>query len=208
MARANLRNVLRAAELRLWLLGVAIATLVACLTLSLPKAAFGQGATGAINGTITDSSMAVIPGAAVVLHNVATGIERSAVTNQAGQYVLPEVIPGPYTLRVSKEGFNTVTENEFTLDVNQTSTHDIMLPVGRTRQEVNVTATTAQLEATSAELGTAIGTSEVSDLPLNGRNFTQLLDLTPGVSPISTGQNASGGGGLREMRLELLPSLR
>ena len=195
MARANPRNVLRATELRLWLLGVAIATLVACLTLSLPEAAFGQGATGAINGTVTDSSMAVIPGAAVVLHNVATGIERSAVTNQAGQYVFPEVIPGPYTLRVSKEGFKTVTENEFTLYVNENSTHDVTLPVGTTTQEVTVTATAAHLEATSAELGTAIGTSEVSDLPLNGRNFTQLLDLTPGVSPISTGQNSGGGSG-------------
>jgi outer membrane receptor protein involved in Fe transport len=156
---------------------------------------FGQGATAAINGTISDSSGAVIPEATVVLDNVATGIERSAVTNQAGQYVFPDVIPGTYTLKVSKEGFNTVRQTEFTLNVNENSTRDVTLALGATTQQVTVTATAAHLEAASAELGTVIGTSEVSNLPLNGRNFTQLLDLTPGVSPISTGQNGGGGGG-------------
>jgi len=169
--------------------------LVAFTVAVLPSPGYGQGATAAINGTVSDSSGAVIPGATVVLRSGTTGIERSAVTNLAGEYVFPDVVPGTYTLKVSKEGFSTVTQSEFTLNVNESSTHDVTLAVGATSQEVTVTALATHLEATSAELGTAIETSEVSSLPLNGRNFTQLLDLTPGVSPISTGQNAGGGGG-------------
>ncbi len=174
--------------------GVAL-FLLAFAIASSSRPCFAQGATAAINGTVTDSSGAVIAEATVTLHNVATGIERSAVTNPVGQYVFPDIIPGNYTLRVSKTGFNTVNQSEFTLNVNDNSTHDVTLNVGTTTQEVTVAATAAHLEAVTAELGTAIGMSEVGDLPLNGRNFTQLLDLTPGVSPISTGQNGGGGGG-------------
>ncbi|MGH9454461.1 MAG: carboxypeptidase regulatory-like domain-containing protein, partial [Terriglobia bacterium] len=174
---------------------LALAIVVGLAVASSPRHAFAQGATGAINGTIMDASGAVIPGADVVLRNPATGTERTAVSNQAGRYVFPQVIPGSYTLRVTKQGFNTVTENEFSLYVNQTSTHDIALAIGTATQHVTVTASATHLEASTAELGTAINQSEVNDLPLNGRNFTQLLDLTPGVSPISTAQNSCGGGG-------------
>ena len=163
--------------------------------INLPRLAFAQGATGAINGIITDSSGAVIPAATVVLKNIETGAERIAATNQTGEYVFPQVIPGTYTLRVSKRGFSTSNEKAFPLYVNQTSTHNITLSVGAATQQVTVTATATHLEASTAELGTAINQSEVNDLPLNGRNFTQLLDLTPGVSPISTAQNSCGGGG-------------
>jgi len=174
--------------------GVALLLLIFTLA-SSSKPCFAQGATAAINGTVTDSSGAVIPGATVLLHNVATGIERSVVANGAGQYVIPDVIPGAYTLRVSKVGFSSVNQSEFTLNVNETSTHDVTLPVGATTQQVTVTATATHLESSSAELGTAIGSSQVTDLALNGRNFTQLLDLSVGVSPISTAQNSGGGGG-------------
>jgi carboxypeptidase family protein len=178
------------------LMKAVVALLLLIFTLaSWSKPCFAQGATAAINGTVTDSSGAVIPGGMVLLRNAATGIERSAVTNSAGQYVFPDVIPGAYTLRVSKEGFSSVNQSEFTLNVNETSTHDVTLPVGATTQQVTVTAAATHLETASAELGTTIGTSAVNDLPLNGRNFTQLLDLTPGVSPISTAQNSGGGGG-------------
>jgi outer membrane receptor protein involved in Fe transport len=171
------------------------AIFVLLLATALPGLIFGQGATGAINGTVTDPTGAVVPAARVVLHNIATGGERSADTNLAGVYVFPDVLPGKYTLRVTKPGFKTATENPFTLSVNQTSTHNFTLSLGASTQEVTVSALAIHLEASTAELGTAINQSEVNNLPLNGRNFTQLLDLTPGVSPISTGQNAGGGGG-------------
>jgi len=156
--------------------------------------AFGQGATGAINGTVADSSGAVIPNAKVILRNAATGAERTALTNATGTYVFPEVIPGSYTIQVSAEGFAPAKAEALTLNVNQTATQDFSLKVGATTQEVTVAATVVHIESSTAELGTAIAPKEVNDLPLNGRNFTQLLTLTPGVSPISTAQNAMGGG--------------
>jgi len=193
------RELKRAIARSLRVLGIsaimAMVFLAGFAVISFPRHSFGQGATGAINGTISDSSGAVIPAATVVLRNTETGAERIAVTNQTGEYVFPQVIPGTYTLRVSKRGFSTSNEKAFPLYVNQTSTHNITLSVGSANQQVTVTATATHLEASTAELGTAINQSEVNDLPLNGRNFTQLLDLTPGVSPISTAQNSCGGSG-------------
>ena len=173
--------------------GVLMLAGVALIAFS-PKA-YGQGATGAINGTVSDASGAVIPGAKVTLTNVATGTARTVLTNQAGSYVIPDVIPGNYTMEVSMTGFSTAKETPFSLSVNQTSMHNFTLTVGAQVQEVTVSAAVAHLESSTSELGTAIARTEVNNLPLNGRNFTQLLALTPGVSPISTAQNAGGGGG-------------
>ena len=100
------------------------AALFTVVFLANSPSAFGQGATGAINGTVTDTSGAVIPGAKVTLQNTATGAERVAITNATGIYVFVEVIPGNYTMQVSAQGFATVKEEAFTLSVNQTSTHN------------------------------------------------------------------------------------
>src|SRR5208337_3474866 len=81
----------------------------------------------------------------------------------------------------------------FTLQVNQTTTFDFTLPVGATSQTVTVQAAAAGIETSTAELGSVVVQKEVNDLPLNGRNFTELLMLTPGVSPISVAQNNTGG---------------
>jgi len=176
-------------------LGVIVSALALFTVVFLANSpsAFGQGATGAINGTVSDASGAVIPGVKVTLQNTATGAEREAVTNATGIYVFVEVIPGNYTMQVSAQGFATVKEEAFTLSVNQTATYNFSLTIGPTVQEVTVAAAAAHVESTTAELGTAVASTEVNELPLNGRNFTQLLTLTPGVSPISTAQNASGG---------------
>lgn len=168
---------------------------------------FGQGATGAINGTLSDASGAVIPGAKVVLRNVATGVETTTASNDVGLYVFPSLAPGRYTLAFSKEGFATVQQAEFSLAVNQTLTYDVTVPVAGTTKVVEVTAPVAQVETSTAELGTAIQETQVDNLPLNGRNFTQLLELTPGVSPISTGQNSGVGVDLRETPLAVSLSL-
>jgi len=156
--------------------------------------AFGQGSTGAINGTIADASGAVIPGAKVVLQSLATSGERVAIANATGSYVFPEVLPGNYTIQVSAQGFATSKEGAFTLNVDQTETHNFTLTIGPNVQEVTVSGASMHVEASTAELGTAIAATEVNDLPLNGRNFLELLTLTPGISPINTAQNAAGGG--------------
>jgi hypothetical protein len=148
-----------------------------------------QVSTGSINGTVRDQSGAVIPNAAVILSNVATGTKRTTGTNSVGNYGFVDVHPGNYDLMVSKPGFKTSTETHITVLVNQTSTYNFTLQVGTTAQGITVTAAAATIETSTAELGVAITARPVNDLPLNGRNFTELLSLTPGVSPLNTSQS-------------------
>lgn len=150
-----------------------------------------QIATASVNGTVRDTSGGVIPGTTVLLHNIATGVDRTTVTNNTGRYVLLNAPPGQYILHVSKDGFKTQVSS-ITLVVDQTATLDFALPVGATTQTVSVSATAPRLQASTAELGTAITNDPVVALPLNGRNFTQLLTLTPGASPANVAQNAGG----------------
>ncbi len=152
-----------------------------------------QLSTASLNGVVRDPQGAVVPKAAVVLQNADTGVERTTSTNDSGAYVFPDINPGRYTLKVSAASFATKQIAPFVLAVNQTATIDVPLTIGAESQVVSVEATSEQLQASSAELGTVIATHEVNDLPLNGRNFTQLLSLTPGVVPISVGQNGMGG---------------
>jgi hypothetical protein len=155
--------------------------------------AFAQLSTASLNGVVRDPSGAVLPGASVVVRNVETGVQRTTVANNAGNYVFLDLNPGRYTLQVKAGGFSEKNISEFVLGVNQTATIDIALNVGSENQAITVEASAEQLQVSNADLGTVIGTRQVNDLPLNGRNFTQLLSLTPGVAPISVAQNAMGG---------------
>ncbi|MGA8306067.1 MAG: TonB-dependent receptor, partial [Candidatus Acidiferrales bacterium] len=161
--------------------------------LLVPATARAQ-AQAAINGTVHDTSGAIVPDASIVLHNNGTNLDRPATTNSVGTYVLTDIQPGNYDLRVSKDGFTTSVQSDITLLVNQTATYDFTLKTGSVKETVTVQATAAALETSTSELGVAISRREVNDLPLNGRNFTQLLSLTPGVSTINVSQNSGGGG--------------
>src|SRR3954469_9827006 len=176
---------LSAKSFRRWILVfVSVAFMVAGV-------AQAQISTASLNGTVTDPSGALIPGATVSLKNVSTNVERTTTTNAAGNYVLVNINPGRYTLTVHKDGFSTVTQPEFALEVNQTSTLDVNLHVGSAVETVTVEAVEAGLQTSTSELGTVIDRRSVNDLPLNGRNFTQLLNLTPGVSTVNVAQNSS-----------------
>src|SRR5713101_6907665 len=168
----------------LWLISVLVISAAAALA---------QLSTASLNGVVRDSTGAVVPKASATLHNSDTGVERNTFTNDAGTYVFSDINPGRYTLKVGAPSFSTKQVSDFVLAVSQTATIDIVLAPGAQTEVVSVEATTEQLQASSAELGTVVATKQVNDLPLNGRNFTQLLSLTPGVSPISVGQNAMGG---------------
>lgn len=149
-----------------------------------------QVAVARINGTITDSSGAVVPGAQVVLTNVNTGVKRQTTSGSTGDYSLVDILPGQFTLEVSKTGFKTQMQAAFTLSVNQTANYNFALPVGTQTQQVTVYGSpAATLQTGSAELGTVVSPAEVNNLPLNGRNFTQILNLTPGVSTVNVSQN-------------------
>jgi hypothetical protein len=149
---------------------------------------YAQVSTASIQGTVRDSSGAGIPAAAIVLHNNSTNVDTNTASNGTGEYAIVNIIPGAYSLRVSKAGFQTARQDDIALSVNQTASYDFTLPVGSAEQTVQVTAVAPTIESSTAELGAVIATAAVNDLPLNGRNFSQLLQLTPGASPINTAQ--------------------
>ena len=179
---------------RFWFLAVSF--LLLSLAGWMSPAAMAQQGTATINGVVKDPTGAAIPNARVELINVGTSVVRSTSTNSDGAYAFPSVVPGVYTMQASATGFSTVTQHESTLEVGQTATFDFQLTVGTAQQNVTVNAAEgATLETATSELGTVVNTKEVTDLPLNGRNFTQLLTVTAGVANINRDQSASGGSG-------------
>jgi Carboxypeptidase regulatory-like domain/TonB dependent receptor len=177
--------------LRQFTFGHRISWLLVALVLLVPHSASAQ-ATATLNGVVRDSSGAVITRASVTLHNTDTGTDRESLTNDSGLYAFVSVPPGEYSLTVKKAGFNAATQTGLHVVVDQASTQDFTLGVGSTQQSVTVEATAVNLETANATLGTVIESKQIADLPLNGRNFTQLLALTPGVSPVSVAQNSGG----------------
>lgn len=177
--------------LRNWLGAALFACLLGILSLGgLPAAA--QSSSAGVNGVVTDPNGAVISNARVVLRNVDTNVERVTVSNGSGNYFFTNVPPARYTLSFTSTGFEPEKVAPFDVAVAQVVTVNAALKVGAVSQSVTVEASNTEVESSTAQLGTVIGTHQVNDLPLDGRNFTQLLDLTPGVTPISTGQNSSG----------------
>jgi len=169
-------------RLLLWLVG-------------LTQIALSQSTSAAVNGTISDSSGAVISGATIFIRNIDTGVQHSTATRSAGVYSLGDIPPGNYSAQASKDGFATQERTGLILQVNQTATLNFTLTVGPQKQTLTVVSNVSVVDSATSELGTVITTELVTDLPLNGRNFTQLLDLTPGVSPVSVAQNSNGGAG-------------
>ena len=170
--------------------------LVAVCVPTLSVSSAWAQATGSVNGTVHDSVGAVVTEAKVILHNRDTNLDRSAVTNDVGAYVMPDVQPGNYDLKVVKNGFGPAVKLGIILLVNQTATYDFALKPGAVTDVVEVQANPLVLETSTAELGVAVVKEQVNDLPLNGRNFTQLLNLTPGVSTVNVSQNSATGGGV------------
>jgi outer membrane receptor protein involved in Fe transport len=177
--------------------GMQMVGILSFLLLLLAGSAVAQVSTASINGVIRDPTGAVVPDATIVLTNVDTSVARTSTANNAGAYGFVSIPPGNYTIESSAKGFSSQKLGPFILAVGQAATFDFALTVGTETQVVNVTSAAAQLDVTNANLGTVISTQQVNDLPLNGRNFTALLALTPGVVAISTAQNGTNiaGGG-------------
>ena len=175
------------------LLALVAAGAVAILIAGGPAAA--QTSMGTVHGTVKDSTGAVLPGAMVVLVNQETNVQSERITNSSGYYVFVSVRPGTYILRVELEGFSKAEVTPFTVGVNETVAQQISLQVGRMTETVEVTGGAPLLQPSTAELGTVIPEQVIRDVPMQGRNFTQLLMLTPGVSPVSTAQGPGQNGG-------------
>jgi hypothetical protein len=156
--------------------------LVLLLSATLVSAARAQVEQGRFVGQITDPQGAVIAGANVRLTNEGTNIVQKAVTNSTGQYVITPVPAGQYTLSVTAPGFATTTTSSTEVQVGQIVREDLKLKIGTSSQSVEVTTTAPLLTTDSATVGMVITHEQLTGLPLNGRGFYQLAELTPGAS--------------------------
>jgi outer membrane receptor protein involved in Fe transport len=153
----------------------------------------GQQITGSIRGTVLDPSGAIVQAASVTAKQTETGLTRAAVTDRQGEYVLVELPIGHYQLEVHAQGFQKYLQQGISLDVNETATVSIHLKLGAESQQVEVSADAALVQSTVSSLGETVMEHEILDLPLDGRNFSQLGLLQPGVVPLTPGLLEAGG---------------
>ncbi len=147
--------------------------------------------TATIGGTVKDPSGAAIAGANVIVESTDTGIHHQVQTNSDGLFSVPQLQPGSYTVTISHDGFETVRNSGVNVVIDQVANLAISMQLGATQQRVEVTGAVPLIETSTAGLGTVIGQKETVDLPLNGRQFVQLLQLAPGTVPISVSQSAT-----------------
>jgi len=151
------------------------------------------GITGSISGTVTDASGAVVPKAEVTAVEVNTNVTWRAATDNLGSYSFLALPVGEYKLEVKAAGFRTYQQTGISLKVNDALKIDVALQVGSAAQSVEVSASSQHVETISTQSGDVITGSKTTSLPLNGRNFTDLLGLQPGVMPISAGTVPGSG---------------
>jgi hypothetical protein len=149
--------------------------------------------TGSISGTVTDTVGSVVPGATVMAQSVETGINTLTKTNTDGAYSFPDLPPGHYNILVQAKGFSELHETGVVLNVNTALRVDAKLRAGVVTSRVEVLANAIQIDMVSTQLGDVIGSKAMTSVPLNGRSFTDLLALQPGVSPQSDAGTASNG---------------
>jgi len=157
---------------------------VFCFFVSVPVYAQVTGAT--LSGTITDASGGVIAGAQISVRNTATGATKDATADSAGFYAVPNLIPGAYEVKVTAKGFSTTVQSNLTLAVGQQQQLNIPMRVGETAVTVQVTEAAPQIDLTSSTLTGQVESQTVLELPLNGRDWTSLATLHPGVNLIET----------------------
>ncbi len=155
----------------------------------------GQGTSGTFTGTVTDASGAVVPRATVTIINQATGVKYNVTTNSSGVYTVPAVPPGQYTIRATKQGFQTYVTRDVSLSVDYTQRVDITLRVGAQTQEITVQSAAPLVNTETGRLSDVVSGSQIQNMPLNGRNIYDLMQLVPGA--VNSGQvdfesNANG----------------
>ena len=151
-----------------------------------------QSPNGTINGIVLDPSGSVIVGAEITIVNDATGVKYSGKTNNEGIYVVPNLAPGSYRLQVSRIGFKTLIKPDIVLNVQDALAINFTLPIGAASETVTVVGGAPLVNTQSASVSTVIDRQFVEDLPLNGRSFNTLLQLTPGVVIAPSNENSPG----------------
>ncbi|MGH9679440.1 MAG: TonB-dependent receptor domain-containing protein, partial [Candidatus Acidiferrales bacterium] len=171
------------------LLGVLLAIGLICFT-SVPAKAQVSGAT--LSGTVTDASGAAVPNATVSIKNTGTTITKDITTDAAGFYSAPNLPPAVYDVTVSATGFTSLSRTGITLTVGGQQTLNVSLKVGQVAETVTVTGEAPQVQLTSSALSGEVNETTVRELPLNGRDWTSLSELEPGVLGIRTQQSTTG----------------
>lgn len=171
-----------------------------------PSAA--QTTTGAVRGTITDPSGAIVPSAKVTVTNTATGVSNSTVTNQAGDYSIRFLQIGQYKLNVEANGFKTSTYGPFALEIDQTAKIDLALSIGETNTTVTVSDQFQPiLQTENSTNGETFTENTINSVPLNGRDFSQLTVFTPGAVSTNYGQFGGAGSAERNTGHDTIPNV-
>jgi hypothetical protein len=167
-----------------------VTILLLSIIFSVPARAQVAGAT--LSGTVTDASGSGVPNAAISIKNTATGISRDLTTDTDGFYSVPNLTPGVYEVTFSAKGFSTKVETGVTLTVGAQQSLNSALTIGQVSQRVEVTSEAAQVELTSSAISEEVNSTTVRELPLNGRDWTSLAVLQPGVIGIRTQIGTTG----------------
>ncbi len=171
-------------------------SVLALLLISLPL--FSQASQGTIQGGVFDQTGGAIAGAMVTVTDVARGVTRNLIADNAGQYVAASLNPGTYTVRAEAKGFRAVEHTGVLVEVGQNIRIDLTLQPGEQTQAITVTSELPAIDTTDATLGGTVSNESINSLPLNGRNFERLLQLRPGVvTPIGSGTGSESTNGMR-----------
>jgi hypothetical protein len=150
---------------------------------------FSQRNTGRILGNVSDQSGGAMVGATVTVKDVQRGVVRTLITDDAGTYVAPDLLPGTYDVRAEAKGFSASDHPGILLEVGRDFRVDVVLQPGEQAQTITVTESLPMVETTNATLGGTVSNEVINDLPMNGRDYKNLLVLIPGVTAYP------GGGG-------------
>lgn len=177
-------------SLRLQVFAAVFATLFSIL-LVMPASA--QVAGGTISGTVKDPSGAVVPGASVAIKNEATGVSREVTANTDGVYTAPNLLPGTYDLKYTAPGFSTELRRGVGLTVGATQVLDVTMKVGTNKEMVVVTSEVPAVQLGTSDISAVVNATTVRELPLNGRSWTDLATLQPGVDRVPTQPSFASG---------------
>jgi len=161
------------------------------LVLLLSTGTVWADVTASISGTVNDPTGAVIPGATVTALNTGTGISNSTQTNTQGFYSFPALPTGKYEVSIRATGFEEYRQTGLVLDVDTALRVDAVMKVGAVNQEVSVSATAVHVDSSNTQMGEVITDTKMTAVPLNGRSYTDLMSLQPGVAPASSGAASS-----------------
>src|ERR1051325_4746863 len=167
--------------------------LVVCSLLGAAAPVLAQGGRAEINGTVMDAQKAVLPGVTVTVTNEDTGLMREAVTDSEGRYVIPQLLPGPYTVKAALSGFQDMVRSNMVVRVGEELTVPLTLAVAGVAETLVVTAEAPLVESTSNRIGTNITSSEIDSLPSANRSQFSLMQTIPGLVPTLQVGSFEGG---------------